>query len=126
LQPLIPGHAAMIWLGVLGYFAVWAVVLIAVFAGYAKLLRSAARLPGSAKLIVSFVIYVVVACILVMPLLGLAFNETWRAAVNSNSVFAVVFLLGYSISVCPGILYFKRRHLDALKGLGYFQPRSRR
>ncbi len=116
----------MIWIQLLAYFAVCSAVLFAAFSGYAKLLYFAARFSNPVRTLLGLGIYLVISCVLVSPLAGLVVNETWRLAVNSNPVFAVLFLLGYLLSVFPGALYFKRRHLDRLKALGYFKSRSHR
>lgn len=113
----------MIWIQVIAYFTVCSVALFALFSGYAKLLYFVARFSNPVRILLGLVIYLVISCVLVLPLAGLVMNETWRLAVKSNPVFAVLFLLGYLLSVVPGALYFKRRHLDKLKVLGYFKSR---
>ncbi|MBX9847750.1 MAG: hypothetical protein K2X64_00545 [Rhodocyclaceae bacterium] len=116
----------MLWLQVLAYFVIWSILMVASFAAYAKLLRFVARFSDPIKLLLGLTIYIVFACILVLPLAGLAMNEKWRLAVNSSSAFAVAFLGGYLLAMVPGAVYFRRRHMDALKGLGYFQNRPQR
>ncbi|MCP5197342.1 MAG: hypothetical protein H6974_11230 [Gammaproteobacteria bacterium] len=116
----------MIWVQILSYFLVWSVIFIAVFTAYAKLLRFAARFSGLVQLVLGLAVYLIVACILVMPLGGLAVNETWRLAVNASYMFHIIFLLGYIISILPGALYFKIRYMEKLKDLGYFKGRWQR
>lgn len=116
----------MIWIQLLTYFAVCSAVLFVAFSVYAKLLHFAARFRNPVRMLLGLGIYLVISCVLVSPLAGLVVNETWRLAVNSSPVLAVLFLLGYGLSVFPSALHFKRRHLDELKALGYFKGGSHR
>lgn len=118
--------ASVVWFQILGYFVAWSFVFIGVFTGYAKLLRFVARCSNPFRPLLGLGIYLVIACILVLPLGGLAVNGTWHLAVSSSTGFSVLFLLGYLLSLFPGAMYFKRQYLDELQRLGYFKSRSLR
>lgn len=119
-------NVAMIGVQFLAYFAAYSLVLFAAFLGYAKLLYFVVRFSRSVRLLLGLGIYLAMSCALVSPLLVLSVNESWRSAVNLSPLFAVLFLLCYLLSVFPGALHFKLRHLARLKALGYFKSRSYR
>lgn len=113
----------MIWIQLLAYFAVWTVALLAILEAYAWLLRRVARLPRPLPLLLGLLLYAVLACAFALALLALEFVLSTQE--ESDELVRSVGLVGYLICLLLGALFFKRRHLDALKGLGYFQPRSR-
>jgi hypothetical protein len=113
----------MNWFELFTYFAVCSVALIAVLEAFACLLRRVAPLPRLLPLIMGLLLYGVVACAFVLPLFGLELVQGQSAA--SSEAMRLVGLLGYLVCLLLAVLSFRRRHLGALKALGYFQPRSR-
>jgi hypothetical protein len=109
----------MIWLQLLAYFAVWTTVLIAVLEAFAWLLRRVARLPRPLPLLLGLLLYGVVACAFALPLFGLELVQGPHA--TSSEATRSVGLLGYLVCLLLAVLFFRRRHLDALKALGHFQ-----
>ena len=114
----------MVWIQLLGYFIVWTIVLMGVLEVFARCLRHFARLPRLFALLLSLVLYGVVACVFALPLFGLELVQP-RAATHSEAV-RMAGLIAYLVSLLLAVLFFRRRHLDTLKALGYFQPRSPR
>lgn len=111
-----------ILLGMILYFAVWAVALVPAFAAYARALIFSAKCPQPFRMMLSFFVYLLFSCILISPLaLGLAVHEPWRLMIGSHSLFAISFLALYLFSILPGALRFKRVHLASLKAIGYFK-----
>lgn len=109
----------MNWFQLLAYFVVCTVALMAVLEAFAWLLRRVALLPRPLPLILGLLLYGVVACAFTLPLFGLELVQGPSEAMRS------VGLLVYLVCLLLAVLFFRRRHLDALKALGYFQPRSR-
>ena len=113
----------MIWLQLLTYLAVCTVALMAVLEAFAWLLRRVAPLPRPLPLLLGLLLYGLVACAFALPLFGLELVQGPRTA--ASEAMRSVGLLGYLVSLLLAVLFFRRRHLDTLKALGYFQPRSR-
>ena len=114
----------MNWIQLSLYFVVWTVVLMAVLEGFAWLLCRVARLPRPLPLVLGLLLYGVVAGTFFLGIFAL---EILQGPLTSHSeTDREVFLLGYLACWFVGILFFRHRHLDALKSLGYFQPRARR
>lgn len=113
----------MTWFQLLAYFAFCTVALIAVLEAFAWLLRRIAPLSRPLPLLLGLLLYGIVACAFALPLFGLEFAQKSSAA--PNETMRSVGLLGYLVSLLLAVMFFKRRHLDALKALGYFLPRSR-
>jgi hypothetical protein len=114
----------MIWIKLLAYLTVWTVVLMAVLEAYAWLLRCVARLSRPLPLLLGLLLYVVLACAFALALFVLDF--VLGPPEESGELVRSVGLVGYLICLLLGAMFFKRRHLNTLKALGYFQPRSRR
>lgn len=114
----------MIWLQLFTYFVAWTVALIAVLEVFAWLLRRVARLPRPLPLLFGLLLYGVVACTFALPLFGLELVQ--GPPETSSEAMRSVGLLGYLACLLLAVLFFRRRHLEALKALGYFQPRVRR
>ncbi|MDP3871128.1 MAG: hypothetical protein Q8Q80_00570 [Methyloversatilis sp.] len=113
----------MIWILLLAYFASWAVALMAVLEVYASLLRHVARLPRPLPLLLGLLLYAVLASAFALALFALEFVLGTQE--ESDEFVRSVGLVGYLMCLLLGALFFRRRHFDALKKLGYFQPRSR-
>ncbi|ALV07386.1 hypothetical protein [Roseateles depolymerans] len=113
----------MIWLQLLAYFAAWTIALMAVLEVFAWLLRRVARLPRPLPLVLGLLLYGVVACTFALPLFGLELVQGPRAA--SSEEMRSVALMGYLVCLLLAVLFFRRRHLVALRALGYFQSRLR-
>jgi len=112
----------MNWFQLLVYFAVWTVVLMAVLEGFAWLLCRVARLPRPLPLLFGLLLYGVVAFTFALPLFGLEIIQGPRE--TSSETIRSVGLLGYLACLLLAVLFFKYRHLDALKALGYFKSRK--
>jgi hypothetical protein len=114
----------MDWFQLLAYFAVWAVVLMIVLEGFAWLLYRVARLPRPFPLLFGLLLYGVEACIFALPLLGLEIVQ--GPPKTSSEAIRSVGLVGYLVCLLLAVLFFRHRHLNALRALGYFQPKVRR
>jgi hypothetical protein len=115
---------SMNWVQLSLYFVVWTVVLMAVLEGFAWLLCRVARLPRPFPLVLGLLLYGVVAGTFFLGILGLEILQ--GPLISHNQTDREVFLLGYLACWLIGILFFRHRHLDALRALGYFQSRTRR
>lgn len=113
----------MIWTQLLAYFAAWTVALMAILEAYAWLLRHVARLLRPLPLLFGLLLYAALACTFALALFALEFVLGPKE--ESDELLRSVGLVGYLICLLFGVLFFKHRHLDALRGLGYFKPRSR-
>lgn len=113
----------MIWAYLLGYFVACTVGLVVVLEVFAWLLRHLARLRRPFPLLLGLLLYGGVAFMFALPLIGLEFFQSQRAA--ASAPFRSLGLVGYLVSLLLAVLFFRRRHLHSLKGLGYFQPRSK-
>lgn len=109
------------YLEIFFYFVACTVALVAILEAYAWLLRRAALLPRPFPLLLGLFLYVVVACAFALPLFGIQVAQGARTAVGDAARW--VEILGYLVSLWVPVLFFRRRHVDALKALGYFQPR---
>lgn len=109
----------MIWIQLLAYFVVCTVVLIAVFEVFAWLLRRIVCLARPFPLLIGILLYVIIACVFVLPLFGLEFLQ--RPYLASFELVRLVGGVGYLTSLLLAVLFFRHRHLDALKSLGYFR-----
>ena len=107
----------MAWLKLITYFTVWAVVLIMAIEIYSWLLRRAARLPAPAPLILGLISYVAVAGTYALPLLGLELIQ----GSQPDETLRLVNLSLYLACILIPTWYFRRRHLDTLKAMGYFR-----
>lgn len=111
----------MFWLQLLAYFAAWTLALMAVLEVFAWILRRAARLPRPLALLLGLLLYGVVGCTFALPLFGLELVQGPRAAPDENM--RLVGLTAYLACLLLAVLFFRHRHLVALKALGYFQSR---
>jgi len=113
----------MIWIQLLTYHAFCAAAAMVVLEIFAFMLRIVARFPRPLPLLFGLVFYGLVALCFALPLLGLE-RINWAHG-SSSELFRTMGLIGYLSSLLLAVLFFKWRHLAALKSLGYFQSRSR-
>lgn len=111
------------WLHLFVYLIVWTITLIGVLEAYAWLLRLVARLPRPLPLVLGLLLYVTVACICALVFYVPEFVLGPR---ESSELAREMWMGGYLVSAFLAILVFRHRHLDALKKLGYYQPRTPR
>lgn len=78
-------------------------------------------LGGAAKLVVSLVLYLLVAAGIGA---GLIFVLSFSSdpAVRQSGSYMVVVSVAWALVAAPGIVYI-RKHLPALRALGFFKPR---
>lgn len=110
----------MIWFQFVGYFVACTVALMAVLEVFALLLRLVAHLPRPFPLIFGILLYVAVACTYALPLFGLEIV----LGLQASEPMRLAGLTGYLVCLLIATLYFRHRHLYALKALGYFQSRG--
>lgn len=114
----------MLWFRLLVFLVVCTAALMVVLEAYAWFLRRVAKLPRPLPLLLGLLCYLVVAFAFALPLFGLQILLGFGAA--TSEFVRWVGMLGYLLSLLLAVLFFRYRHLDALKSLGYFQPRSPR
>lgn len=108
----------MNWISFAFYFLVWTGAIIAVLEGFAWLLGRVARLPRPFPLMLGILFYGIVASTFFLGIFGL---EILQGPLTShNETDREIFLIVYLACWLVGILFFRRRHLDTLKSLGYF------
>ncbi len=110
----------MIWFQLVLFLVAATVLLMVVMEGFALLLRQVARLPRPFPLLLGISLYVVVAFAFGLVVFGLEFVLGPQA----SETLRLVGLTGYLVCLWLVILIFRHRHLDALKKLGYYQPRA--
>lgn len=109
----------MVWIQLIAYVAASGLGLTLVLEAFGFLLRPVARLPRAASIMCSLLLYGLVAAAFFLALLGVEFLDS-----PSIDWFRDAALLGYLLSGLVAVLIFRRRHLSALRALGYFRQRS--
>lgn len=113
----------MVWIQLFIYDAFCAAAAMIVLEIFALMLRLVANFPRPLPLLFGLILYGFVALCFALPLLGLE-RISWSPG-SASELFRAVALIGYLLSLLLAVLFFKWRHLNALKSLGYFQSRSR-
>jgi hypothetical protein len=112
----------MIWLKLIAYYAVCAVVLIGALEGFIRGCRLRFGLPRSAGLVVVVpllsLLFVALGCVFFLPILLLGFV---LGDAHSIENIRFVGVLGYLASMLIAGLFVKHRHPDSLKSLGYYK-----
>ncbi len=113
-------------LALIAYVVLWPVAVIGLAEVYARLLARTAALPPRSRAGVALVLLVALlllamAGLLLMPI-GARWPEAWRAPPS----LALGFVLAYLGGLVGALLFFRARHLQPLRQLGYFQPRPKR
>ena len=114
----------MIWLLTAVYFLVFSAVIWVGFWLYAKVLIYLGRRGSIAKNIIGFIVYILFACFLVLPLFMALSLDGWREAYNSNLLYMIYLGMCFVFSIIPGGRHFKNNYLSDLKRLGYFAKRQ--
>lgn len=113
----------MIWILTAIYFLVFSAVIWVGFWLFAKALMYLGCHGFVAKNTIGFIVYILFACFLVVPLFIALSLDSWREAQNSNLYYMVYLGVCFVFSIIPGGLHFKNNYLSDLKRLGYFAKR---
>jgi hypothetical protein len=113
----------VLWVGVVLYFAAWALAWPMLLAAYAKALLAVAKLPVIFKLPLGLLTYLLFAAVTLLPVAAISEINAWRTAVDEGSFFVVWFAIWHLLSFVPGAVLFRRRYIEPLKSAGYFKSR---
>lgn len=117
----------MILLNTALFFMAYSLVFVTGFIVYAAILSMTGRSVKVVRAIGGGTAYLLFAGLLVSPLFLKADVTTeFQNMVKTDDTYFVYFFVCYALSIVPGALIFKRKHLAGLKKLGYFAKRSER
>lgn len=111
----------MIWTFLFGYFFLCIFALLIVLEAFAWALRRVAFLWHPLKIVFGILSYCIFSFALILPLFGLEIIPEYPAA-NDEFTREVV-LIAYLFLLLLLVLFFRWRHLDSLKTMGYFQAK---
>lgn len=114
----------MVWLSVIGYFALWALAWPLILTCYAKVLLGIAGFPAIIRLFLGLLAYLAIVLLVGLCIITTAEIRSWHLAMKETKLFVVWFVAWFLMSFFPSLLFFKRRYLNKLERAGYFNPRK--